>query len=129
MIIPMKVATMIEAGQLQTYFEANYGDVTNLLVRDCDIPSGLRVWDREDLSQLSDWLNSIMVDGEGTHRNMCYNVNEAAQVVGVGPHTIQAWLSKEKDPLPHIRTDRRRVIPHFMLMAWLREECLRTISR
>ena len=120
---------MFQAQQLDHYLHGQYGGAKNLLVQDATLPSGLRVWDDTDSESLVDWLNSMSAVSEENLAILCYNINQAAKAVGVGPHTIQAWLSRETDPLPHTKTDRRKVIPHFMLMEWLREECIRTISR
>ena len=58
---------------------------------------------------------------------LCYNVEEAAELVGVSVHKFNGWLKRSDHPVPHFQDGRRIIIPGDMLAEWLREEALRNI--
>ena len=114
---------MQTAEQINSFIEQRYGAASNILVKEPDTPSGIRNWTQEDSKALAQHLAS-----NSTKPNLCYNLAQAAQAAGVGEQTIQAWLSRDQNALPHIKANRRIIIPHFMLISWLRQESLRTVE-
>ena len=128
---------MTESEQLQQYLLSQYGALGNILIKDTSAPSGIRPWRTRDSRNLAKWLNQTdepspkntpAPTGPGYDKRVCHNLNQAAALTGVGVHTVQAWLAKADNPLPHIRHNQRIIIPHFMLISWLRAESLRTIA-
>lgn len=120
---------MPTAKRIKDYFTSRYGAATNILVRDQANPIGLRPWQEEDSEDMETWISSRQENPNSTlPQRICHNVNQAAAIAGVGPHTINAWISRDENPLPHIRDSRRIIIPHFMLISWLRQEALRTVA-
>ena len=92
-----------------------------LLAKDATSEIGWRAWTAEDSRALCDWLTDYpSVD------LTCFNLKEAAALVGVSIPKFQQWIRRAKDPIPHIRDGRTIVIPAFQLREWLREECSRS---
>ena len=115
---------------LKQYLNDHYGDAVALMVRDPEADLGWRAWSSQDSEALCRWIASTAPQNGATepHRlpkRICHNLDQAAQMAGVGPQTARAWLEREENPLPHIRDGRRIVIPHFMLIRWLRDEAER----
>lgn len=106
------------------YFETQLGPNDQALIMNSETPKQLRDWSEEDSNNLAAWLQTQAAPpepkGAPPHERLCHNVAQAAAIVGVGPHTIQAWISRDNNPLPHIRHHRRIIIPHFLLIEWLR---------
>ena len=117
---------------ISVYFETQLGPNDQALIMNSETPKQLRDWSQEDSNNLAAWLQTQAPSPEPRdtppQERLCHNVAQAAATVGVGPHTIQAWISRDNNPLPHIRDHRRIIIPHFLLVEWLREEANRTIT-
>ena len=50
---------------------------------------------------------------------------EAAQYLSIGLSTLDKLVAQRENPLPHIRTGRRVLIPRDALEAWLNSELKR----
>lgn len=114
---------MHTAEQINSFLEQRYGATANILIKEDDTPSGIRPWQEKDSADLAASLSN-----HNLKEPVCYNLAQAAQTAGVGEQTIQTWLSREHNALPHIKANRRIIIPHFMLISWLRQESLRTVA-
>ena len=115
---------MSTAGELEKYLGQRYGD-TGILVNDPLHPQWMRQWDHDDTRALCDWFKQQGEDEEKAGRDpdrIGYNIEQTAALMGVGTHTVQGWIRREDRPLPHLRDGRRIIIPHFLLLEWLREE-------
>ena len=51
--------------------------------------------------------------------------NQAAGLLGVGVHTLQAWLRREQAPCPTSGPETGSSFPHFLLLHWMEEETQR----
>ena len=121
---------MNPSDKIRDYLQSEYGTLANILIKDDTAPSGIRPWQQNDSSNLTKWLtaqNPETTEHPPANR-ICHNLSQAAELTGVGVHTIQHWVSRDTNPLPHIRHNHRFIIPHFMLLSWLRDESLRTIT-
>lgn len=117
---------------LEKYIEDHYGNAVALMVRDPESNVGWRIWNSEDSQALCQWLSA---NGETGHNgaakppaSLCHNLEQAAQAAGVGIHTVQSWLRRKENALPHIKDGRRIIILHFMLVRWLKEEAERNTA-
>ena len=109
---------------LEQFIKDKYG---SLLVRDPDSDFGWTPWNVEDSQALCEWLSAgPNGNGNGAIPLLCYKMEEASKVAGVGVHTIQSWVRRKENPLPSFREGRRIVIPHDQLRAWLKEESERS---
>ena len=59
----------------------------------------------------------------------CYNLKEAARLVGASTSKLVTWLNRRDNPIPHIKDGRGILIPGFQLGEWLKEESARNIGR
>lgn len=119
---------MTSPEELEQYLDQRYGGASALIVRDSDSSTGFREWNGEDTRSLCRWIDGP----NGTPKppaSICHNLEQTAAVMGVGTHTVQGWLRREQDPLPHIRDGRRILVPHFLLIKWVREEAERNLRR
>ena len=119
---------MTSPEELEQYLGQRYGGASALIVRDPDSSTGFREWNDEDTRSLCRWIDSP----NGTSKppaSICHNLEQTAAVMGVGTHTVQGWLRREQDPLPHIRDGRRILVPHFLLIRWVKEEAERNLRR
>ena len=100
-----------------------------ILVRDPTTDAGWRLVTMEDLQVLWERLTA-KADENGARSNQlaCYNLKEAARLVGVSTSKMQTWLNRRDNPIPHIRDGRTIRIPDFQLMVWLKEESDRNIG-
>ena len=120
--------------RITTHLQEEYGGMANLIVKDPREPSGFRTWQDADTRAVAEVLERTSDDDStlrtkaSTPEPLCLNLTQAAQITGVGPRIMSEWLSRSLNPLPHIRAQRRVVIPRFILMRWLEEESLRTIA-
>lgn len=75
------------------------------------------------------WYNVLIEDGGNTMRHdermLTLTRQEAAEHLHVSLPTLDAWLRRSADPLPHIRAGRHIVIPRAGLEKWLAEEAAR----
>ena len=122
-------------GDLGEYIRQTFGGGSSLMIRDRDPESetGWRPWNDEDSGRLGAWIEEKCKTGRiqanrPERTPICHNLESASQVAGVGLHTIQAWIRRDQDPLPHFKEGRRILIPHFMLIRWLKEESERTVE-
>ena len=101
-----------------------------ILVRDPTTDSGWRLVTMEDLQVLWERLTA-RADKNTARSNQlaCYNLKEAARLVGVSTSKMQTWLNRRDNPIPHIKDGRKIFIPGFQLMVWLKEESARNIGR
>lgn len=117
---------------LEEYIARRYGNGGSLMVRDPETDLGWRLWSQEDSKELCQWLAG---NGNGADTNdikpkrICHNQDQAAQVAGVGSQTVRNWLERKEHALPHIRDGRRILIPHFMLVRWIKEEAERNTRK
>lgn len=51
--------------------------------------------------------------------------NEAARDLGISLNTLDSYLHRAKNPLPHIKIGRRYIIPVEGLRQWLLDEAAR----
>lgn len=58
----------------------------------------------------------------------CYGRKEASERIGISLPTLDAFLNRSDNPLPHIRAGRKVIIPVSSLEAWLTAEAARTIG-
>ena len=122
---------MTSPPELEQYLRQRYGDANALIVKDPESTTGIRTWNEEDTQALCRWLNngSASTETVETTPGICHNVEQTAKAMGVGVHTIQGWLRRKRDPLPHLRDGRRILIPRFLLIRWVREEAERNLQR
>ena len=100
-----------------------------ILVRD-PTTDDWRLLTTEDLQVL--WERFTAKADENAVRSnqlACYNLKEAAKLVGVSTSKLVTWLNRRDNAIPHIRDGRRILIPGFQLMIWLKEESDRNIGR
>ena len=90
--------------------------------------TGLREWSTSDTDALCHWIDGHSSSPQ-TPTRICHNLEQTAAILGVGTHTVQAWLRRDQNPLPHIRDGRRLLVPHFLLIRWVKEEAGRTLER
>ena len=117
---------MTSPEELEQYLDQRYGGASALIVRDPDSSAGFREWNNEDTRSLCRWIDGP----NGVPRPpavICHNLEQTAAVMGVGTHTVQGWLRRKHDPLPHMRDGRRILVPHFMLIRWVKEEVERNL--
>ena len=122
---------MITPAEVNKYFEARLGSdaVPLLLARDDGSPMGWRPWTAEDTEALSAWIaEKTGAGGSGPDQLGCFNAKEAAALLGVSTHTLQGWLRRRQDPLPHLRDGRRIIIPRYLLRNWLTAEAERNVN-
>lgn len=123
---------MINPAGLDDYLEETYGTRDALIVRDSKSPAGLREWTPEDSESMCRWADQN--GNPGGHENpgrrgaICRNLRETAQAVGVSTQTVQGWMRRRDNPLPHLRDGRRIIIPDFMLIRWIKEEAERNLQ-
>ena len=61
-----------------------------------------------ELSLKPTWLrfgsrsNPVESESNGAPDRLCYNIEQAAKVVGVSVHKLNSWLRRIEHPLPHI---------------------------
>ena len=118
---------MIDPSRLELYLEERYGSPAALIIRDPETPAGFREWTPEDSAGICQW-----VDGNGNpggYEQFCHNLRETAQLIGVSVQTVQNWMRREHDQLPHIRDGRRIIVPHFLLVRWMEDEAQRNLER
>ena len=100
-----------------------------ILVRDPTTDSGWRLVTMEDLQVLWERLTAKADENAARSNQLaCYNLKEAARLVGVSTSKMQTWLNRRDNPIPHIRDGRTIRIPDFQLMVWLKEESDRNIG-
>ena len=119
---------MASPEELEQYLGQRYGSPSALIVRDREASSGLREWNAEDTRELCQWIDGKN-GSQQSPSSICHNVEQTAAVMGVGTHTVQGWLRREQDPLPHLRDGRRILVPHFLLVRWVREEAERNLRK
>ncbi len=96
--------------RLEQYLGERYGSPSALIIRDPESNSGLREWRAGDTEALCRWIDGGSAPAAAPAR-ICHNLEQTAAAMGVGTHTVQAWLRRERDPLPHIRDGRRVLVP------------------
>lgn len=110
---------MTAPADLEKYLSQRYG-ATGIIVRDQAQGAGLREWSEKDTQALCQWLDDQSKAQNPTR--VSHNLVETADLMGVGVHTLQGWLRRTENPLPHIRDGRRLIIPHSALIRWMEEE-------
>ena len=110
---------MTAPADLEKYLSQRYG-ATGIIVRDQAQGPGLREWSEKDTQALCQWLDDQSKAQNPTR--ISHNLVETADLMGVGVHTLQGWLRRTENPLPHIRDGRRIIIPHYALIQWMDEE-------
>ena len=106
---------MTAPADLKKYLSQRYG-ATGIIVRDQAQGPGLREWSEKDTQALCQWLD------DQSPTRISHNLVETAGLMGVGVHTLQGWLRRTENPIPHIRDGRRIIIPHHALIQWMEEE-------
>ena len=121
---------MTAAQDIHQFILSRFGGPGSLIVKDGESETGLRSWDDQDTAALLAWLAPGRQEetSPGMPR-ICHNIDETAEIIGVGTQVVQNWLRRDEHPLPHIQHGRRIIIPRFMLMKWIREECDRDTGR
>lgn len=114
---------------LEQYLEERYRARGALFVRDPEADAGFRTWTAGDTEALCRWINESRRPETARPFRVCHNLEQTAEVLGVGIQTAQAWLRREHNPLPHIRDGRRIIVPHFMLIRWMVEETKRSMQQ
>ena len=99
-----------------------------ILVEDQDSGLGWRLLSKGDVDSLKQLLERKEREPAALPNRLCYNVEEAARLVGVSAHKFNAWLKRSNHPVPHFKDGRRIFIPVDMLAQWLREEVIRNIA-
>lgn len=118
---------MINPGELEAYLEETYGLRDALIVRDPESPAGFREWTGEDSERICRWVDGNGNPGgrqSGTQSPICHNLQEAARMAGVSTQTVQGWMRRRENPLPHMRDGRRIIIPHSLLVRWIEAEAM-----
>lgn len=115
---------MTDPSELDAYLEGKYGSRDALIIRDPEAPAGFREWTPEDSEGICRW-----VDGNGGHERICRNLRETAQAIGVSIQTVQGWMRRQENPLPHIRDGRRVIVPDFLLFRWMEQESGRNAGK
>ena len=116
---------MITGEAIEKYLRDRFGE-SGVLVRDPDHPGWFREWNEEDTRELHQEVGEAN-GGEGQPPGPTgYNLKQTAKLMGVSPHTVQGWVRRAENPLPHIRDGRRFIVPSTLLEQWLREEWERT---
>ena len=110
---------MTAPADLKKYLSQRYG-ATGIIVRDQAQGAGLREWSEKDTQALCQWLDDQSKAENPTR--ISHNLVETAELMGVGVHTLQGWLRRTENPIPHIRDGRRIIIPHHALIQWMEEE-------
>ena len=113
---------MTEPEAITTYLQQRYG-ADGVMVRDPENNSWMRPWGREDSDELSRLLEQQEEQSRAeTQANTCRNLEQTATLLGIGTQTLQGWLRRKDNPLPHIRDGRRIIIADFILTEWIRAE-------
>ena len=119
---------MTEPEAITTYLQQRYG-ADGVMVRDPENTSWMRPWGREDSDELSRLLEQQAEQRRAeTQANTCRNLEQTATLLGIGTQTLQGWLRRKDNPLPHIRDGRRIIIPDFLLTEWIRAESERSAA-
>jgi len=66
-----------------------------------------------------------MENTTNTNKKVTYTRNEAAKALNVSLPTLDAWMRRADNPLPHFRAGRKVLIPTEGLMRWTEEEATR----
>ena len=98
-----------------------------ILVEDPESELGWRLFTKGDVNTLRQIMDQKARESATLPSKLCYNLEEAAQLVGVSAHKFNGWLKRSDHPIPHIQDGRRIIIPGDMLAEWLRDEALRNI--
>ncbi len=111
---------MIHPHHIEEYLARRYGKEGGIIVRDPEHPGRLREWDRRDTESLCQWLEGR--ESPAAQHRICLSQKQAAEALGVAVQTVQDWLRRDRNPLPHVREGRRVIIPRAALLAWMEEE-------
>lgn len=73
-----------------------------LQVRDSTSDIGWRCWVHEDTQEVCNWLTAKANEG-GIRPDglICYNVKQAAELVGLSAAKFMTWLKRNENPVPH----------------------------
>ena len=118
---------MASESKFQRFLVALRGESDRLLVlvEDSDVDAGWRIVTETDLAEIWQSLESDAPEGNSEPGRLCYNLEEAAQAVGVSVHKFNSWIHRAQAPVPHFRDGRRILIPIALLEAWLSAEVAR----
>ena len=118
---------MMEPEALTGYLQQQYG-AEGVMVRDQENNSWMRPWGQEDSLELCRRLEQQEEHRAETEPNTCRNLEQTATLLGIGTQTLQVWLRRKDNPLPHIRDGRRIIIADFLLTEWIRAESERNTA-
>ena len=99
-----------------------------ILVEDCDAATGWRILSEDDFDEISRSFETDTPANHATQGRLCYNLEEAAQAVGVSVNKFNSWIRRAQAPVPHIRDGRRILVPRHLLLEWLTKEANRNIG-
>ena len=101
-----------------------------LQVRDSTSDIGWRCWIPEDTQGVCQWFTTkANEDGTRPEKLICYNVKQAAELMGVSAAKFMPWLKRRDNPVPHIKEGRKYLIPGNLLAQWIKDEAARSIER
>ncbi len=92
-----------------------------ILVEDPESALGWRLLTKGDVDTLLQLLDQKASESVTLPSRLCYNVEEAAELVGVSVHKFNGLLKRSDHPVPHFQDGRRIIIPGDMLTEWLRD--------
>ena len=99
-----------------------------ILVEDPDSEIGWRLLSRCDMDGFRQFVSESAQVPDSSPSPLCYNVKQAAQLVGVSTHKFDEWLKRSKHPVPHFQDGRRIFIPGDLLAEWVKEEAKRNLG-
>ena len=99
-----------------------------ILVESADSETGWRLLSRYDVDNLRQFLIEKKNAPDAPLSPLCYNVKQAAKLVGVSEHKFGEWLKRSDHPVPHFQDGRRIFIPGDMLAEWVKEEAKRSLG-
>ena len=98
-----------------------------LLVKDSTSETGWRLWTSEDTHALCQLITAKLGEDSPVSDNLiCYNQDQAADLLGVSVPKFKEWLRDPDHPIPHMRKGRVIRIASFKLRVWIDEECTRS---
>ena len=101
-----------------------------LQVRDSTSDIGWRGWIRKDTEGVCEWVTAkASEDSIRPNELICYNVKQAAELMGVSAAKFMPWLKRRDNPVPHIKEGRKYLIPGNLLAQWIKDEAARSIER
>jgi hypothetical protein len=58
-----------------------------------------------------------------------WDLSDVRAALGVGEHTLRAWVARLNDPIPHVRAGRRVLFDPDDVRAWFRRQADRAEDR